>query len=108
MSARLERRGGGEFAVRGELDFDSVAALWQESEKLFREELPQCIDLAEVSRSNSAGVALLVDWLRQARRRDRKLRFVNVPSQMVSIIEVADLDTVLPFDRLSTGESKSL
>ena len=101
MPARLERRGGGEFAVQGELDFDTVAALWRESEKLFREELPQCIDLAGVSRSNSAGVALLVEWLRQARRRDRRLHFVNIPPQMISIIEVADLDDVLPVDHHS-------
>jgi phospholipid transport system transporter-binding protein len=49
-----------------------------------------------VSRANSAGVALLVAWLGRLQRRQQAVTFVNVPAQMRAIIEVADLDTVLP------------
>ena len=96
MTTATADREGDILRVRGELDFDSVADLWERVGPLFRTD-PICrIDLSEVSRANSAGVALLVVWLRQARQQRRDLVFVNVPAQMRAIIEVADLDTVLP------------
>lgn len=67
------------------------------SEALFVSDAPLLrIDLSGVSRSNSAGVALLVQWLHQMRRRQRELLFVGIPTQMRAIIRVADLETVLP------------
>jgi hypothetical protein len=38
----------------------------------------------------------MVEWLRQALRRQWPLAFVNIPDQMRAIIEVAELETVLP------------
>lgn len=97
MPARLERNGDGHIAVHGELDFDSVAALWEESRPLFEAQPPREIDLGGVERSNSAGVALLVEWLRLARQREQELCFVNVPAQMMSIIRVAALEDLPSF-----------
>ncbi len=94
-SARVSRDGD-ILHVRGELDFDSVAELWATTEALFADASLLRIDLSEVSRSNSAGVALLVQWLRQARHHQRELLFVDIPAQMCAIIRVADLETVLP------------
>ena len=54
------------------------------------------VDLGGVRRSNSAGVALLVEWLREAQQRQQVLLFTNVPAQMRAIIEVVDLETLLP------------
>ena len=96
MTTATADREGDILRVRGELDFDSVADLWERVGPLFRADPIRRIDLSEVSRANSAGVALLVVWLRQARQQHRDLVFVNVPAQMRAIIEVADLDTVLP------------
>ena len=96
MAEASARRSGDTVQVHGELDFDSVARLWERVGPLFRTDPIHRIDLSEVSRANSAGVALLVVWLRQARQQRRDLVFVNVPAQMRAIIEVADLDTVLP------------
>ncbi len=96
MAVATAERDGDTLRVRGDLDFDSVAALWHETESLFAAGPPAWIDLNGVSRANSAGVALLVAWLGQVQRRRREVVFVNVPAQMRAIIEVADLDTVLP------------
>jgi len=96
MTTATADREGDILRVRGELDFDSVADLWERVGPLFRTDPIHRIDLSEVSRANSAGVALLVVWLRQARQRRQDLAFVNVPAQMRAIMEVADLDTVLP------------
>ncbi len=96
MASAQVSRDGDILHVRGELDFDSVAELWETTEALFTDTPLLHIDLSGVNRSNSAGVALLVQWLRQAHRCQRELLFVGIPAQMCAIIRVADLETVLP------------
>ncbi|NJN47198.1 MAG: STAS domain-containing protein [Candidatus Competibacteraceae bacterium] len=96
MSASLEHCGDTHFAVHGELNFASIVALWQESERLFPNHSSLTIDLAGISRSDSSGVALLVEWLRLAKRRQQSVQFTHVPLQMQAIIEVADLTQLLP------------
>lgn len=96
MATATTDRDGETLRIRGDLDFDSVAELWNATESLFAVAPPSRIDLSGISRANSAGVALLVEWLGQARRQGQELIFVNVPAQMRAIITIADLDTVLP------------
>lgn len=96
MAAELTALDRGNYAVQGELDLGSVTDLWQASERLFPQQPPQRIDLGGVSRADSAGVALLVAWLGQARRRQQPLRFINLPAQMQAIIRVTDLEELLP------------
>ncbi len=96
MAEATVRREGETLHVHGELDFDSVTGLWEATKAQFGAEPVHRIDLGGVQRANSAGVALMVEWLRQARHRQWPLIFVNIPPQMQAIIEVADLETVLP------------
>lgn len=96
MIAAMVERDGETLHVRGKLDFDSVAALWDATESLFAASPPSRIDLGGVSHTDSAGVALLVEWLGWFQRRRRELVFINVPAQMRAIIGIADLDDVLP------------
>jgi len=96
MAVTLEQRGDGRFAVQGELNLITVGALWKESGRLFQRQPPAWIDLAGVSHCDSAGVALLIEWLRQARTDGRDLRFANPTPQMLEIVKVTNLDTLLP------------
>lgn len=95
-AAATIQRDGDLLRVDGDLDFDSVPPLWEATRSLFAADPPARIDLRGVGHANSAGVALLVAWLGQARRRQQPVAFVNVPAQMRAIIAVADLDMVLP------------
>jgi phospholipid transport system transporter-binding protein len=94
--ASLENLGDGDFAVNGELTLGSVVHLLQTSKQLFEETPPQRIDFVGVTRTDSAGVALLVEWFRQAKAQQQALQFINAPAQMMAIIRVADLDGLLP------------
>lgn len=70
--------------LTGELTLTTVPSLLSELAKqtLF----PQVVDLGEVTHSDSAGVALLIELIRQAR--DRTLTFHHVPAQILSIATV--------------------
>ncbi|HEB99345.1 MAG TPA: STAS domain-containing protein, partial [Thiotrichales bacterium] len=49
-----------------------------------------------VGRADSAGLALLVEWMREARRQGREIRFLGMPAQMSAIAEVSGLSELLP------------
>lgn len=87
------------YELSGDLSFASVPELEHEARHLFKEHDWLDIDLKQVGRSDSAGVALLVEWVRQAEKYQCKLRFFNIPEQMLSIARVSSLDTILPLER---------
>lgn len=81
--------------VQGVLNFDSVMDLQKTIiTKLVRDE-HIIIDLKQVTYSNSAGVALLIEWQKQANRYNRQLAFINVPLQMHYIIQISGLTNIL-------------
>lgn len=85
-------------AVLGELTFATVTDLWQQSQSLFNsEQSPILLDLKNVTQSDSAGVALLIAWVRDFKQQDREIFLVNPPEQMQAIIRISGLHNVLPF-----------
>lgn len=97
--ARLEAVAAGRLKLVGELSFRSVPELLETSLEMIREVPEITVDLADVERSDSAGVALLVEWMREVRRQGKSITYLNIPSQMLAIARVSSLDTVLPLFR---------
>ena len=54
------------------------------------------LDLASVSRSDSAGVALLVEVMQLAKSASQTIHFSNLPEQMKEIAGVSGLLDILP------------
>lgn len=89
----------GRLEIHGDLSFDSVPWLWNQCRARFSERDELDIDLSQVERSDSAGVALLVECLRLAHQSGKTIRFFNIPAQMLAIARVSSLDQVLPLQR---------
>lgn len=53
------------------------------------------VDLSGITESDSAAVALLIDWLRYAHKRQKQLVFTNMPAKMRDVVQVSDLEEVL-------------
>lgn len=97
--ARLERDAqSGEYWLVGELSFQTVPALVEQGARLLAETSELRINLGRVSRSDSAGVALLTEWVRLARQRGRRIHLIGLPEQMRAIVRVCGLEHVLPFE----------
>ncbi|VFM98246.1 MAG: anti-sigma-factor antagonist [Candidatus Kentron sp. G] len=84
------------FAITGELAFSSVPNLWRKNKHLFTNTSAATreivIDLDEVLRTDSAGLALMIEWLRRANNQNIILRFQNIPKQMLSLAKMAEVD----------------
>lgn len=83
--------------LQGELTLATVGKLFKESQLIFNSNYnPICLDLSDVSLSDSAGVALLAAWVQSARRQGKQIHFKNIPSQMWATIHVGGLTNILP------------
>ena len=92
--ATLTRTDSG-LRVEGELRMASVPSLAQQARELLPAQGTETLDLGAVAGTDSAGVALLLDWLRIQRRHDGDLVFVNMPDQLRAIARVSGVDGLL-------------
>jgi len=80
--------------ARGELSFETAADALRAGLQLF--DGGECsIDLAGVSHGDSAGLAVLIEWLAHARQRGIALRYEHVPAQITAIARISDVDDLL-------------
>ncbi|MGR9107315.1 MAG: STAS domain-containing protein, partial [Gammaproteobacteria bacterium] len=94
--ASIEKNDRG-FAVRGKMTLATVRRLLADSGEIdFRKDGVLEVDLGQVEAADSAGLALLVEWLGKARRCNAEIRFLNLPGQMCEIARMTELDSVLP------------
>jgi phospholipid transport system transporter-binding protein len=95
--ASIESVAAGELAVSGELVFASAAELLQRGDKMIAGESPLTIDLAAVGDCDSAGLALLLEWLDLGRQRDIVIRYRNTPAALLGIARLSNVvDLIKP------------
>jgi phospholipid transport system transporter-binding protein len=82
----------GDFVLSGVLDFDTVPALLRQGFGWMRQQSPVSVDLALVQHSNSAGIGLLLEWLRQASKNNIGIRFVNIPAGLQAVARICGVD----------------
>jgi phospholipid transport system transporter-binding protein len=98
MSVKITQQQQGQIVIEGELNMQTVP----EASKQLAELMAQpdggtlVFDLAGVSRSDSAGVALLVEAMQIAKTQSRELSFNHLPQQMQAIARVSGLFDILP------------
>ncbi|MCU7938171.1 MAG: STAS domain-containing protein [gamma proteobacterium symbiont of Bathyaustriella thionipta] len=97
-AVQLEKLSPGHYLLKGQLNFKSVPMLWSNNRTtLFSDEMDTLdVDLSQLERSDSSGLALLVEWYREAELQNKKITFFNLPSQMYDIARLSDLNEVLP------------
>lgn len=53
------------------------------------------VDCAGVTRADSAGLAVLLDWLAWGRRRSRSVSLQNLPASLIAIARISEVDELL-------------
>jgi phospholipid transport system transporter-binding protein len=92
---RIVLAGNGRVEIAGDLTFETVAGLRERGTEVLQGNGNVILDLNAVTRADSAGLALMVEWLREARNRETGLHVVNMPDQMLAIARMSKLDGVL-------------
>jgi len=85
----FETADDGTVRLNGDLTFESVPLLYREMERRLPSAGPvRTIDLEGITRADSAGLALLLEWQSRQLRRGRELTMLNAP---VNLLRLAGL-----------------
>jgi len=95
-AAAISARGAGLYAINGELTFTTVPELAATRISAMDSGAVQ-LDLAGITRVDSAGIALLIELIRAVRKRGGEVSLLNAPPQLMAIATVSGLDRILPF-----------
>jgi phospholipid transport system transporter-binding protein len=96
------RREGRRMLLSGPVTLANVAEVLQEGRRHLEEgrrrvnEGLRVVDLGGVTEMDSALLALLLAWLRDAQQRDRPLEFANLPESLRTIARLYGVDGLLP------------
>ena len=94
--SQIESGADGQFLITGDLDFQTVPRVWSASQALFADSKTLTIDLSGVNSSNSAGLALLIEWMRFAEEKNCSIKFENLPEQMRQVAQLCGVEDKLP------------
>lgn len=92
---KLEHRGDGGFALQGDVSFETAQQILDKSAALFRDHESIRVDLGEVNKADSAGLALMLEWKAQARRRGAAIEFSNVPDSLTAIAKTTEVGNLI-------------
>ena len=95
--------GEGRFSIDGPLTFDTAADALEQSKDSFSEYDRLEVDLGAVTQSDSAGLALLLEWVNWAKYYVREISYRNIPTQILAIAQISEVGEMLSAGERWTG-----
>lgn len=95
----VNKPGAEQYKVEGELTFATVNNWLTLSDQWTQGGGPITVDLRAVTKADSAGLALLIEWQRRARNLKRQLVINNLPAKLKDLIRVSGLSELFPQQR---------
>ena len=91
----LKDLGDGRFSLSGRMTFDTAGDILQKSEELFEPHTLLEIDLSGITHTDSAGLALLLEWITWANHTVREIRFEGMPEKINAIARTTEVESLL-------------
>lgn len=91
----LRELADGRFALDGEMTFETAERILRSSEARFEQFTRIEVDFAGITDSDSAGLALLLEWITWANHTVREIRFTSLPERVVAIAKTTEVDNLL-------------
>ena len=95
--ASIEQVKAGQYEISGVLDFSTVSALLTQIHGLQLEPIAT-LDFSRLENANSAGLALLLELLADARKQNRKLIFSGLPDSLLDLAKMSNVKHLLVSD----------
>lgn len=87
------QRAGDVISIAGRLDFGTASDALEAVSDHFSSE--QIIDMSGITHSNSAGLAVMIEWLAIAQRNNQQISFQNIPDALHQISTVCQVDSLI-------------
>lgn len=94
----LVEQSDAQWSLSGPLNVDTIKRIWHEGHHLLHKTQAAQIELnlSGLIEPDSASVALLLDWLRYAKKHHKTIRFHHIPVKMQEIIRLSNLQDIFP------------
>jgi len=83
--------GGGNFEISGDMSFETAEYILRASQRAFEQHENVRVDMSAVDKADSAGLALLLEWMSWAKQGVAKIDFVAIPASVLAIAQTAEL-----------------
>ncbi len=103
QAVEFENLGDGKFALHGELTFATATGALETSKELFADHARIELDMSDIEDGDSAGLALLLEWVNWARNYVREIRYINIPREIIAIAQISEVDDMLTKGERWTG-----
>jgi phospholipid transport system transporter-binding protein len=84
--------GNGQWLIHGELTFASISQKHIDSPPFLRGGKDVILDFSQVTNTDSAGLALMIEWIKLLRHQRAQLHCKNVPKQLLNLAKLSGLD----------------
>ena len=85
----------GSFAIKGDITFATVGSLLDKGTAQFEPHSHIVVDLSGVTDADSAGLALLIEWVTWANHSVREMVYENVPERRLNIAAISEVEGLL-------------
>lgn len=85
------------------MTFQTARDLWERSRSELEGLRAVTIDLANVTEVDSAGLALLLEWVSWARQRGFTLSFANLPDKLRALARLSEVEGLLGLEPRKSG-----
>ena len=87
--------GEGRFTLSGAMNFSTAGKILMDSEELFEQHTLLEVDLSGITHTDSAGLALLLEWITWANHTVREIHFGGMPEKIDAIAKTTEVDNLL-------------
>lgn len=83
------------FLVSGQLNFSNVMLLLAESKKHIKNVDVLIFDFSQVTASDSAGLALIIEWVKLAKMYRKQIKLQHISGELMSLARASSLDKLI-------------
>jgi phospholipid transport system transporter-binding protein len=94
--ANIQTKQDNTLEITGVVDFYSSPELLRRGRGYMKGRTAMAISFAGVERVDSSAAALMLEWWREAQKRNIELSFSDLPDMLVSLLSVCGLEGRLP------------
>ena len=91
----IQRAADGRLEASGVLGYVTAGRALPAGLALIPRDSTCTIDLSRVTEADSAGLAVLVEWLATAKSRGTVIRYQGIPAQILAVARISDLESLL-------------
>ncbi len=84
-----------QFLVTGDLHFSNVMSLYEKSLPQLRLCSELSFDFSQLTSSDSAGLALIIEWIKFSKKNRKTIQFIHLSNAIVSIAKAAGINNLI-------------